>query len=82
MFDRGQAPVVSLFMDSVLYPPSPSRNLLIDLPGSERPLEYVMIGGHADSWDIAGERAHTQPSACPHVHRPCSFSHHNCPSAL
>ena len=31
MQDRGQSVVVSLFMDSVLYPDSPSRNLLIDL---------------------------------------------------
>jgi hypothetical protein len=40
MQDRGQSVVVSLFMDSVLYPDSPSRNLLIDLVGSELPDEY------------------------------------------
>jgi carboxypeptidase Q len=50
---RGQGVVVSLYMESVWFPPSPSRNILIDLVGSERPYEYVMIGGHGDSWDIA-----------------------------
>jgi carboxypeptidase Q len=53
MFTRGQAPVVSLYMESVWYPPSPSRNLLIDLPGSELPDEFVVVSGHGDSWDIA-----------------------------
>jgi carboxypeptidase Q len=53
MFARNQNPVVSIYMESSWYPPSPSRNLLIDLVGSERPNEYVVVSGHGDSWDIA-----------------------------
>ena len=53
MFNRGQEPVVNLYLDSQTLPDSPSRNLLIDLVGSELPNEYVLISGHGDSWDIA-----------------------------
>lgn len=51
MQDRGQDVIVSLYMESTLYPDSPSRNLLIDLVGSEKPDEYVLVSGHGDSWD-------------------------------
>lgn len=40
MQDRGQEIVVSLYMDNTFYPDSPSRNLLIDLVGTELPNEY------------------------------------------
>jgi hypothetical protein len=40
MQDRGQEVIVSLYMDNTLYADSPSRNLLIDLVGSEKPDEY------------------------------------------
>jgi carboxypeptidase Q len=50
---RGQTIVVSLYMESIWYPPSPSRNILIDIPGTDYPDEYVLVSGHGDSWDIA-----------------------------
>lgn len=53
MQDRGQELVVSLYMENTVYEDSPSRNLLIDLVGSELPDEYVLVSGHGDSWDIA-----------------------------
>lgn len=53
MFERNQTPVVNLAMESVLYPDSPSRNILIDLVGTDLPDEYVVISGHGDSWDVA-----------------------------
>jgi len=53
MQDRGQRVVVDLFMDGKLLPPSQSRNLLIDLVGSELPDEVVLLSGHGDSWDNA-----------------------------
>ena len=53
MQDRGQDIIVSLYMDNHLYPESQSRNLLIDLVGTELPEEYVLVSGHGDSWDIA-----------------------------
>ena len=40
-------------MESAWYPDSPSRNVFIEIPGSEKPDEYVVISGHGDSWDIA-----------------------------
>lgn len=54
MYNRGQAPVVSLYMEAQLMPNTvPSRNIIMELRGSERPYEYVVLGGHSDSWDIA-----------------------------
>ncbi len=38
--DRGQTVTVSMYMDNIQYPDSPSRNLLIDLVGSRYPDEY------------------------------------------
>lgn len=40
-------------MESHFEADAPSMNVLIDLPGSELPNEYVVIGGHGDSWDVA-----------------------------
>jgi carboxypeptidase Q len=51
MQERGQAVEVSMRMDSQLLPDSLSRNLLIDLVGSEKPDEFVLVSGHSDSWD-------------------------------
>lgn len=53
MWDRGQPLRVTLNMQAQQLPDSPSRNLLIDLPGTEAPGEVVVVSGHADSWDIA-----------------------------
>jgi carboxypeptidase Q len=53
MFDRGQAIRVTLNMQAQQLPDSQSRNLLIDLVGSGAPEEFVVVSGHADSWDIA-----------------------------
>lgn len=53
MQDRGQEIIVSLYMENQLYPDSQSRNLLIDLVGTERPDEFVLVSGHGDSWDTA-----------------------------
>ena len=43
MQNRGQEIVVSLFMENARYPDTQSRNLLIDLVGSEKPEEYGEI---------------------------------------
>jgi carboxypeptidase Q len=56
MWDRKQAIRVTLNMQAQQLPDSPSRNLLIDLRGSEKPDEIVVVSGHADSWDIAEVR--------------------------
>ncbi len=30
----------------------PSANIIVDIPGTEWPDQYVVIGGHLDSWDL------------------------------
>ncbi|GAQ81823.1 Peptidase M28 family protein [Klebsormidium nitens] len=49
---RGQEPVVELYMEAQTLPDVQSRNLIVEIRGSERPDEVVMFGGHIDSWDI------------------------------
>ena len=53
MFERNQNPVVNLDMQSQMFPDSPSRNVLIDLVGTDFPDEIVLLSGHGDSWDVA-----------------------------
>ena len=53
MQDRGTPFTITLFMNSTWLPDRPSRNVLIDVLGTENPGEVVAIGGHVDSWDIA-----------------------------
>ena len=52
MQDRGQRPVVKLEMAAQMLPPGPSRNVVAELVGRERPEEVVVLGGHIDSWDV------------------------------
>ena len=52
MQDRGQTPVVRLVMSARTLPPSPSRNVVAELRGTEKPDEVVVVSGHLDSWDV------------------------------
>ena len=52
MQDRGQKIVVRLEMEAQMMPDSPSRNVVGELVGRERPDEVVVFGGHIDSWDV------------------------------
>lgn len=52
MSARGQPVVVSLTMNEQFLPDAPSRNVVAELRGSERPDEVVVMGGHIDSWDV------------------------------
>lgn len=54
MQERGQRLVIEMQMEANLVTEtSPSRNVVIELRGSEFPEEHVVIGGHIDSWDVA-----------------------------
>jgi carboxypeptidase Q len=50
--NRGETPVVRLIMNAKTLPPSPSRNVIAEIRGSEKPDEVVVLGGHIDSWDV------------------------------
>lgn len=44
----------------------PGANVVGDLPGSERPDEIVVVGGHLDAWDL-GRGAHDDGAGCVHA---------------
>jgi carboxypeptidase Q len=52
MIARGQTVVVTLKMSARKLPDAPSRNVVAELRGSERPDEVVIVSGHLDSWDV------------------------------
>ncbi|MBV6523059.1 MAG: hypothetical protein MNPFHGCM_03226 [Gemmatimonadaceae bacterium] len=52
MQDRGDRIVVKLVMSARALPDVPSRNVIAELRGTERPNEVVVMGGHSDSWDV------------------------------
>ena len=49
---RGQPVVLRLTMGARTLPDSPSRNVVAEVVGRERPDEVVVLGGHIDSWDV------------------------------
>jgi carboxypeptidase Q len=49
---RGQKIVVRLQMEAQTLPDAPSRNVMGELVGREKPDEVVVFGGHIDSWDV------------------------------
>jgi carboxypeptidase Q len=49
---RGQTPRVRLFMGARTLPDAPSRNVVAEIVGREKPEEVVVLGGHIDSWDV------------------------------
>jgi len=52
MQDRGERVVVKLAMGARTLPDVPSRNVIGEIVGSDKPEEVVVIGGHIDSWDV------------------------------
>ena len=42
---------------------APSHNVIGELKGSEFPNEYIVVGGHLDSWDLA-QGAHDDGAGC------------------
>jgi carboxypeptidase Q len=50
--DRGTPVTVTLKMGARTLPDAPSRNVVAELVGREKPDEVVVLGGHIDSWDV------------------------------
>ena len=48
----GVTPRVHLHMEAHFAPDAPSANVIGEITGREKPDEYVIIGGHLDSWDL------------------------------
>jgi carboxypeptidase Q len=49
---RGERVRVRLSMGARMLPDVPSRNVVAEIRGRERPDEVVVVGGHIDSWDV------------------------------
>jgi len=49
---RGQKIVVRLEMEAHMEADAPSRNVMGELVGREKPDEVIVFGGHLDSWDV------------------------------
>jgi len=52
MAERGQRIVIKLEMEAHVEPDAPSANVVGEIRGREKPDEFVVIGGHIDSWDV------------------------------
>jgi carboxypeptidase Q len=48
---RGERITLALTMNCATLPDAPSRNVVVEIPGSEKPNEIVVVGGHIDAWD-------------------------------
>lgn len=59
----GQRIEAKLVLHSQSLPPSPSRNIVVEVKGHERPAEVVLFGCHIDSWDV-GQGAHDDAGNC------------------
>ncbi|MEO8576826.1 MAG: M28 family metallopeptidase [Gemmatimonadales bacterium] len=63
MINRGENVVINLKMSAQTLPDSPSRNVVAEIVGSEKPDEVVVLGGHIDSWDV-GQGAMDDGGGC------------------
>lgn len=52
MAKRGENVVVNLKMSAKKLTDAPSRNVVAQITGSQKPDEVVVLGGHIDSWDV------------------------------
>jgi len=48
---------VSMKLNCRMLPDVPSYNVIGEIRGAERPHEFLLVGGHLDSWDV-GQGAH------------------------
>lgn len=62
-WDRGQRIQVHLEMNCETLPDVEAANVVGELPGSSRPGEIVLVGGHLDSWDV-GQGAQDDGVGC------------------
>ncbi len=63
MTRRRQVPELALKMSAETLPDFQSRNIIVEIPGSEKSDEIVVMGGHIDSWDV-GQGAMDDAGGC------------------
>lgn len=63
MANRGKEIVINLKMDARTLKDAPSRNIIAEIRGTEKPQEIVVIGGHIDAWDV-GQGAMDDAGGC------------------
>ena len=61
--DRGEKMVVRLKMEAKTLPDAPSRNVIGEIVGREKPEEIILVSGHIDSWDV-GQGAMDDAGGC------------------
>lgn len=61
--NRNETIVVNLKMEAKTLPDAPSRNIIAEIKGSEKPEEIIVLGGHIDSWDV-GQGAMDDAGGC------------------
>lgn len=54
---------ISLKLDCKSFPDKLSYNVIGEIKGSEKPHQYIIAGGHLDSWDV-GDGAHDDGTGC------------------
>ncbi len=52
MQQQGHPVRLHLYMEARTLPDAPSRNVVAEITGREKPEEVVVLGGHIDSWDV------------------------------
>lgn len=64
MIKRGQKVILRLFMEAKFEDEmKTSSNLIIDLPGTSKDEEIIVLGGHLDSWDVGPQTGSTDDLA-------------------
>ena len=63
MESLGETVKVELKMEAKTLDDALSHNVMVEITGSERPEEVVVMGGHYDSWDVGGG-SHDDGAAC------------------
>jgi len=61
--EMGEPIKIKLSMNAKTLPDVPSRNIIAEIKGSEKPEEIVVLGGHIDSWDV-GQGAMDDAGGC------------------
>lgn len=61
--EMGEEIRIRISMEAETKPDVPSRNIIAEIKGSEKPEEIVVLGGHIDSWDV-GQGAMDDAGGC------------------